>query len=179
MKKFLQTTAIIFTIITIIMIVLYKQLNQDIFLTLAISFGTTAYHFVMRLVVGLIVAYFMHNQADYHKKWYRPLSFEMKLYEILRVKDWKDKMPTFHPETFSLEKHTFEQIAGGMCQAEIVHEIIIIFSFLPIAMIPIFGAAPVFIITSVLAACLDMMFVIIQRYNRPRVVKLIERRKSR
>ncbi|MGN0689734.1 MAG: hypothetical protein ACI4KH_04895 [Oscillospiraceae bacterium] len=30
--------------------------------------------------------------------------------------------------------------------------------------------------TSVAAACLDLIFVIIQRYNRSRVIKMIERK---
>lgn len=38
------------------------------------------------------------------------------------------------------------------------------------------GAA-VFIITSVLSCMFDMIFVIMQRYNRPRLVKIIERKK--
>lgn len=179
MKKVLNILSTLFIMITLILIALYKCYHMDFLLTLAISFGTTAYHFVMRLLIGYIVDYFMHNQANYHKKWYQSLPFEMKVYEILKVKDWKDKMPTYNPETFSLESHSFEQIVSAMCQAEIVHEFIVIFSFLPIAVIPFFGAAPVFIITSILAACVDLMFVMIQRYNRPRIIKIIERRNSR
>ena len=52
-----------------------------------------------------------------------------------------------------------------------------VLSFIPIfAAIP-FGALGVFITTSVLAACYDGMFVIMQRYNRPRIVRLIEKRR--
>ena len=38
-----------------------------------------------------------------------------------------------------------------------------------------FGALPVFVITSTLAACFDAMFVLMQRYNRPRIMKLLEK----
>ena len=69
--------------------------------------------------------------------------------------------------------HSWDEIAQAMCQAELVHEVIIILSFLPIfAAIP-FGALPVFVITSILSAGFDAMFVIMQRYNRPRIMKLI------
>lgn len=74
-----------------------------------------------------------------------------------------------------MEKRTLSEIAQAMCQAEIVHEIIIILSFVPIAFIPRFGAAPVFIITSLLAAELDLSFVILQRFNRPRILKISRR----
>lgn len=180
MKKVMHIIALIVNILTIVFVVLYDQLQLDILLTLAITLGTTAYHFDMRLLVGIIVDCIMHNKADYHKKWYQPLKIETRLYEILKVKSWKDKMPTYSPDLFSLEKHSLEEIVQGVCQSEIVHEIIVILSFVPILVIPIFGADMVFIITSLLAACLDMMFVIMQRYNRPRIVKLIEKRnKSR
>ena len=61
-----------------------------------------------------------------------------------------------------------------MCQAEIVHEVIVVLSFLPLlAAIP-FGAFPVFLITSLLAAMYDLTFVIMQRYNRPRILKYLQ-----
>jgi hypothetical protein len=70
---------------------------------------------------------------------------------------------------------SFDEIAQAMCQAEIVHEIIIPLSFIPLAVIPRFGSAAVFIITSILAACFDLLFVIIQRFNRPRILKISRR----
>ena len=63
--------------------------------------------------------------------------------------------------------------------AELVHETIAVLSFLPIAAGVRFGAYPVFIITSVLAAACDMAFVIMQRYNRPRLIKLMELQKRK
>ena len=41
------------------------------------------------------------------------------------------------------------------------------------------GDLPVFLITSVLAACFDLSFVLIQRYNRPTVIRLAQRQKRR
>ena len=66
-----------------------------------------------------------------------------------------------------------------MCQAECVHETNIVLSFLPIFAVHWFGAAPVFIATSVCAAMIDLAFVIIQRYNRPRIVSLMQRLEKR
>lgn len=65
-----------------------------------------------------------------------------------------------------------------MCKAELVHETIALLSFLPVAAGIWFGAYPVFIITSVLAAMCDMMFVVMQRYNRQRVMKLVNRERT-
>ena len=87
-------------------------------------------------------------------------------------------MPTYQPELFSPKEHTWDEIAQAMCQAEVVHEIIIIFSFLPIAASIIWESFWVFFITSILAAMFDLSFVIMQRYNRPRVVKIAKKEKG-
>ncbi len=99
----------------------------------------------------------------------------MALYEKLQVKKWKRGMPTYDPSLFDPRLHTWGEIAQAMCQAELVHETIAVLSFLPIAAGAWFGDYPVFIITSVLAAACDTMFVIMQRYNRQRVMKLLRR----
>ena len=45
--------------------VLYRKTACEVFLPLAITFGTTPYHVVMRLLVGLAFCVVMQNQADY------------------------------------------------------------------------------------------------------------------
>ena len=82
-------------------------------------------------------------------------------------------MPTYAVGAFSFELHSMEEVLGAMCQAEVVHEMNVVLSFLPILAAVPFGALWVFVITSVLAACYDGMFVMMQRYNRPRVVRLV------
>ncbi len=60
-----------------------------------------------------------------------------------------------------------------MCQAEVVHEIIVVLSFVPILFTIWAGALPVFLITSILSGFMDLLFVALQRYNRSRVIRLI------
>jgi hypothetical protein len=67
------------------------------------------------------------------------------------------------------------EIVGATCQAEVVHEVIMALSLLPIAFIPFLGGAAALIITSVLSMLIDSVFVILQRYNRPRLIKVMER----
>lgn len=148
------------------------------FTSLAITFGTTCYHFAMRLLVGHVVNRIMGNKADLTKRWYRLHSFEGRLYQAVKVKKWKGNMPTYEPSFFDPKLHSWEEIAQAMCQAEIIHEVIAVLSFFPLlAAIP-FGAFGVFFITSVLAACYDPCFVIMQRYNRPRIIKLISKERA-
>ena len=84
-------------------------------------------------------------------------------------------MPTYDNSLFDLSKHSLDEIAQAMCQSELVHETITIFSLVPILFSIWFGAFWVFFITSVLGALFDLMFVIMQRYNRPRIIKIIDK----
>ncbi|MBR4883737.1 MAG: hypothetical protein IKZ33_00315 [Lentisphaeria bacterium] len=170
----MKLIAVFSTVIAVIFAGLYWSTGSDATLTLAITFGTAAYHFVMRLLVGSVIDLLLNNHVDYRKRWFRVSAAEKALYQKLRVKKWKGKMATYDPDCFDSKLHSWDEIAQATCQAELVHEVIIILSFLPVfAAIP-FGALPVFVITSVLAACFDAVFVVMQRYNRPRIIKLAE-----
>ena len=164
---------------TAILSVLYMKTYYEVFLSLAITFGTISYHVVMRLLVGLAFCIVMKNRADYKKRWYHVSGHEMAVYERLNVKKWKRRMPTYNRTLFDPRLHTWEKIAQAMCQAELVHETIALLSFLPIIAGIWFGAYPVFVVTSVLAAGCDMLFVMMQRYNRQRIMTLLQRERQK
>ena len=172
MKKAMKSTMVVAVLATIIFTILYRTIENGVMLSLAITAGTISYHFVIRYVVAGIFNSVMQNRADLSKTWYQQRTWEEKLYKKLHVKKWKSKMPTYEPSYFDLRLHTPEEIAGAMCQAELSHEVIVIFSFLPLFTVPAFGAFWVFLITSVLSALMDLLFAIMQRYNRPRILKL-------
>lgn len=158
-----------------VFLALYLISGMGAFLSLCITFGVFSYHFVMRLAVGSAVNGMLHNHIDHTKWWFRSRPFEKRLYRALRVRKWRKHVPTYAPEVFSLEHHSLEEIIGATCQAEVVHEIIILLSPAPILLAIPFGVPGVFVATSVLAALLDAVFVILQRYNRPMLVKVSER----
>ena len=174
MAKKMNRMTLLSVLITVLFVIVYGNTESDMILTLAITFGTISYHLVMRLLTGSAINLLLNNHVDYRRRWFRVSAIEEKLYKKIKVKKWKGKMATYDPSCFDSKIHSWNEIAQAMCQAELVHEVIIVFSFLPVfAAIP-FGALPVFVITSVLAACFDAMFVVMQRYNRPRIIKLIE-----
>lgn len=146
---------------------------------LAITAGTFSYHLLMRLAVGFAFDRTLNNRVDYNHRWFRLLPFEAALYERLQVGRWKSGLPTYDPEAFDRHKHSWEEIAQAMCQAELVHEVIAVLSFLPVLASVWLGEPVVFLITSVLAAAFDLLFVVIQRYNRPRVLKIVEKLNAR
>lgn len=167
---------IILLVISFIAILLNLFFETDLFLILSITFCTALYHFAMRLFVGEICNKFIDPNLNCNSKWFNEKKFEKKLYKILKVKKWKKFAPTYSPESFSLENNSKEDIIRTMCGAEVVHEIIIVLSFLPLVVSVQLDSVIEFIITSVIAALVDSVFVIIQRFNRPRVRKLLERK---
>lgn len=174
MAKTIKILTVISVAMTAVSIILYNLTGAGFILSLAITFGTTSYHFIMRLIVGTVVAALSHNQMDYNRRWFRQHKFEKKLYRALKIKNLKKSIPTYNPDNFSLEIHSLHEIAQATCVAEIVHEIIIVLSFVPLFFTLLFGAWYVFLITSIAAACYDLLFVIVQRYNRPRIISLMK-----
>ena len=169
------------TVVSLFLTAVFTALSAFRFnwaVSFAITFGTFFYHFAMRLAVGYVLNSIMRNRADYTKSWYQLQPFEKQLYRVLKVKDWKGNMPTYDSTLFDPKLHSWDEIAQAMCQAEIVHEVIVVFSFIPLLFAIPFGSFGVFAITSLLAACYDLSFVIMQRFNRPRILKLLEKERA-
>ncbi len=178
MPKLLGISTLLSVLFTTLFTALYHFFRASAYLSLAITFGTFCYHLLMRILVGAAVCCAMRGHTSCHKKWYRPRPFEKKLYARLEVKKWKAYLPTYQPESFSLQRHSPAEIAQATCQAEVTHEIIVALSFLPLLMAVPFGDFWVFFLTSLASAGFDLLFVIIQRYNRPRILALIERQEK-
>jgi len=178
MAKLMKQIAVISFLLTVGFIILYHFIENSIVFSLAITFGTIAYHFIIRLLVGQIYDMKMQNKADYTKKWYQVSDSELKFYQKLKVKKWKNKMPTYDMDVFDVSKHSWDEIIQATCQSELVHETNVILSFLPIIASIWFGSIEVFIITSILSAIFDLMFVFMQRFNRSRILKMTKRGKK-
>lgn len=156
----------------------YCFIQNSVLLSILITVGVFFYHFAMRLLVGTTFNRIFKNKIDYNKAWFREKSFEKKLFKFLKVKKWKKFLPTYSPETFDTSRHSMEEIASSTCQSEVIHEIIFLLSYLPILLYIPFGELAVFICTSVFASLIDLSFVILQRFNRPRLINIINKRKS-
>ena len=121
-KKLLKIIPTLSLTGTIVLSILYKTTSLEILLTFAITLGTITYHFAMRLFVAFLYRSAMHNRADYSRRWYQVSRAEMRFYEKLGVKRWKNKMPTYDPGTFDPRQHSWDEIAQATCQAELGHE---------------------------------------------------------
>lgn len=153
----------------------YGVTASPVLYTAAITFGTTFYHLAMRLAVGYGVDARFHNRMDDTRWWFQERGFEKALYRFLGVRRWKRWLPAFRPEDFQLRDHSPRELIQATCQSEVVHEIIMALSFVPVLFSLWFGSAGVFLWTSCMSFLLDGACVVVQRYNRPRLRKLYKK----
>ena len=164
-----------FITLTVGFTVLHHIDHQGWMLSAYVTFLTISYHFSMRLIVGEVVSVIYRNREfNLNSAGFRIHRFEKDLYRRLNVKKWKLHMITAKPEQFDLRENSMDELLHNVAQAELVHRIIIVLSFVPLLLIIPYGVPSVFIVTSIAAALVDLQFVIIQRYNRPRVMKLLK-----
>lgn len=176
-KKVMQTLSFVSTLLTIILFALNNLINSGILLALAITSMTFAYHFDIRLIIGHIIILFK-GKINVDSRYFKVSETEKNIYKKLNVKNWKSRVPTYNPDEFDIKKNSIEQLIINCCNSEIVHTVNIFASYIPILFSIWFNSLPVFIITSVLASIYDLQFVILQRYNRPRLIQTAEKRKN-
>ncbi len=145
-------------------------------LWVGVSAFTIVYHFKLRLVMG---EWTKSWGIRYTHPWFTPRKFEKKLYRLLRVRSWRGKVLTYDPAMFDVEKNTYEQIANNMSKAECDHWINELISLSTLTFGLIWGEMWIFALTAVLGMLFDAQFILVQRYNRPTVVRLIERAKNK
>lgn len=136
---------------------------------------TIFYHLWVRLLVGGLTK---RLPIDYRQRWFRERAFEKSLYQVLRVRKWKDKALTYDPDAFSLRKNSLEEVANAMAKAEADHWLNQLISLSTLLFAIPWGELWIFLLTALCAMVFDAQFILIQRYNRPRVVRLLEKKKG-
>ena len=148
--------------------------TSSVILWTGITAFTIMYHFWVRIIMGNVSKLF-RKYIKYNQWWFKERKFEKSFYKILRVKEWKGKALTYNPESFSLKEHSLEEIANTMSKSEIDHWINEVISLSTLLFIIPWGKAWAFVISAIAAMIFDSQFIIIQRYNRPRVIKILEK----
>lgn len=122
------------------------------------------------------------------KKWFRPIQFPYKLYrfeqdgrlyEKLRIKSWHRKLPDMSclfpklmpPKRFNVhDEYRLPDMIRETCVAELIHRLLCISGLYCIEIWQGSGGK----ILSVLNILGNIPFVLAQRYNRPRLVRLMK-----
>ena len=146
--------------------------------------------FVLILIPSIISLLFEkilpNSFFDGHLAFYKPKKFEKNLYKKLRVKDWKDYVPNFGNVGKDLSKdqqpsiELFEKFLHQTCLGEVVHKFCVASSVV-VSLIILIVRTDLFL-RMALPICfvyvtINILSIIIQRYNRPRLYVMIERLK--
>lgn len=132
------------------------------------------YHFGLRILFGEITK---RVTFDYRHPWFQKRPFEAGLYRFLHVRLWKDRVLTFDPAAYDFQNRTLDELATTMAKSETDHWINEAISLFSLLFALIWGCFPAFLISALCAMLFDAQFIVVQRYNRPIVVRLIEHRK--
>lgn len=178
MKRLPEPIAVITALISIVLFIIHRLTNSDVLFTLSLLFGVIAYHFIYKIVVARFISKTFDNKIGYDKAWFREKKWEKKVYKILNVKSWKDKLPTENETDFSIKDKTIEEIIGATCQAELDHGVNQLFSLVPLIIMAFIGYPAIFIPTTALSFVVEIPFIFVQRYNRPRLIKILEKQKK-
>lgn len=176
---FMYSVIVITLITSIVCFLIYYQFDNksEVVLWIGITAFTIMYHFWVRIIMGNFSKLFKEH-INYKQWWFKERKFEKKIYKLLKVKKWKDKALTYNPDSFSLKEHTLEEIANTMAKSEVDHWINEIISISTIFFAIPWGKFWIFFVTAFAAMIFDSQFIIIQRYNRPRVIKALERKEK-
>lgn len=145
-------------------------------------FQCALYVFVTGTFMRYIGNHYDRSWFHWDKFPYRPFSWEKsgKLYRKLRVQKWKDRVPdaskrhkdmyekkvNIQPDTENLRR-----LVQETCVAEFVHYQLIFLCQPVLKLWPGVGGRVVF------ALCIvgNLVFAVIQRYNRPRLLRVLQR----
>lgn len=132
-----------------------------------------AYHIAIRMIWGYIIGKVPLTAFHPEKEYYKMREWEASLYNKANVKSWKNKMPVFKPELWDIRTNSGIDIIRATCQAELDHVGNILLSLLTIFFSRKSSIQFVIIITAINASTFDLIFVMIQRYNRPRLMRIM------
>ncbi len=142
---------------------------------------------VINFIIDAIVALVIHKLP---KKWFNPYNsiykvwgFERKFYENIGIKRWKDRVPEMG-QLCNFKKDKIASINDNeyiykfleeTCYAEVLHFLSAILGFAVIFVFPmkymLYFTLPVALVN----CFLQVLPIFIQRYTRPKLIKLYER----
>ncbi len=158
---------------------LFVNNHLDACMFLGVVFLAAAYHMIVRLVAGTFCDGALENGIDTENHWFADSDMEQSLYRVLGVKHWKNRLPAPDAWKYSLKKRSLEDVIAETCRTELVHEIGIVMSLLSIFLSILFGYLWFFILTAALGVLFDLGFVMVQRYNRPRLMNTAKEKRMR
>lgn len=161
----------------------WSTLKISLFMTALNTVFWTAFNFG----VAFLVRCLPKRLFSFDRAFYREHRFEKHLYRFLRVNRWKGHLPEagglagFSKRSLAntLTLQYVERFLMETCIAEVGHLAIGILGYCSVGfawLLPDpYPYIPLFVVLATLDLFVQLLFVIIQRYNRPRLVRLRDR----
>lgn len=175
--------AIVVVDVVFLAVLIYGLLNRfsDTVIAILVAFSFVGYHATYRALVGVVIGKF-RPIFNLNSPLFIIDPMEMPLYDKLRVKDWKEKAPAWNMTHFMLSMKDVRDInkVGRVVRynisAEITHHCNFYLSLFGTLFCLFKGMQQfwyVFAIVSLLIGIFgDVPFIMIQRYNRFRLLPL-------
>lgn len=173
-KRFGYAVSIFTTAAAFTFFGLFTRNMREACLVLAIIMLAVAFHLIIRLVLVNLCEYLIKN-LNVNEKRFIEKPFERKLYKFLKVHRWKTRWDVFDESAYLLKYNSVDELLEAGCCSEITHFLCALTGFVSILFTFPFGHAVIYIVTSVLGAVFDLLFVAVQRYNRPRLKSAAEK----
>ena len=178
MKKIIGGGMFCSLFLGIIFAALYGRFCIDALFSLSVTFFTSFYHFFMRVTVACAVVLLRKNRFAHDKMNFKLSRFEASFYNFLRIRTIKNYVPTYNCSLFKVRRGKLGELAHNMTDAEIIHAISAVLSFVPFLMTKVFNGFLPFFLTSLITALFDMLLVFVQRYNLSRISALMKRHRE-
>lgn len=166
-------------------------MDDSFIVGLKIAVLSTVFYTVLNIGLAFLVRIFPKSIFNPDLPIYQARSFEKNLYRKLRVAKWKDKFPEkgsmvgFSKRSLKrpCDAAYLSQFITETCIGELVHYLWGILGYLSL-LLSFFvdgtaGYMHIFAIMATINLFIQLFFSIIQRYNRPRLIKLKTRLASR
>lgn len=173
-KRFAYAVSIFATVAAFIFFGLFTRNMRGVCLMSAVIMLDIAFHFIIRLVIVNFCEYSIKNSNPDEKRFMQK-SFEEKLYKALKVRRWKNRWDVFEESAYRLKYNSVDELIDLGCRSEITHILCALAGFVSILFAIPFGYAWIYMISSILGAVYDLLFVAVQRYNRPRLKDAAEK----
>lgn len=170
MKKIIISCAAISLVLCLFCAEAYTFYPMDFLFSAAVTFGAVFFHICMRYAASIAADFYVRRTPC------RPVRLsraEKDFCRMIHIKSVKKHAPTYDKTLFSLRLHKPCEVYSAMRSAMVGHALSILPSFVPVLFSPIFGGFWAFLITSFLAALLDAVLIIIQRYNMSRLCRMV------
>lgn len=157
-------------VLMFVFLALFVKTRSDVLLVIGLIMMNAAFQLISRLFIGTLCEGAFENGVNSSSDWYKTTEFEERLYGSLMIKKLKAKLPKTENTGFTLKKSGVQDIIDSGCIVESEHEVCILTSMLGILLAIPFGYVGLFIAAAVIGVVYDLLFVCVQRYNRPRLI---------